>query len=376
MTWWSLMWPPTRRVPSIQASSRYPHTARKITSVHWFLSAPLLVRMQLQVTSQWWMCLVRNFNSVISFFMWQIKVFKKQRLNFNWKTHRYVQRERKRKSGKERWSIDRIIHACTYLNELVMLDWFPQSVRNQNNRSAPTRALLSHFSGSLHQGFPLTRIIVLVHWRSIQFDQCYDGAAIQRTSEKEYINVSVHLFVSSVSISLFSFFSLHLSLSFVLSPSLVSFHNFSYQTTCTLQTAYTSTPLRSLCLYYSIMMINGRLQSTAISGYYEYLSQIRHRVNVTPHETHNDEESTTKTNATAAMEEDHSAAASNSPSRENLEKSNTSSESKDVTKWSSVDVQQWVEAQSQKYELKKATSEKFQMNGKRAKRIPWSRHSN
>lgn len=117
-------------------------------------------------------------------------------------------------------------------------------------------------------------------------------------------------------------------------------------------------------------MTNGRLQSTAISGYYEYLSQIRHRVNVTPHETHNDDESTTKPNATSAMEEDRAAAASNSPSRETLEQSTSSSESKDVTKWSSVDVQQWVEAQSQKYELKKATSEKFQMNGKSATRIP------
>jgi hypothetical protein len=107
-------------------------------------------------------------------------------------------------------------------------------------------------------------------------------------------------------------------------------------------------------------MINGRSQSTGISGYYEYLSQLRHRVNVTPH----DEESIAKTNPTTTMEDDHSAAVSNSPPGENLETSTSNSESKDVTNWSSVDVQQWVEAQSQKYELKKATSEKFQMNGK------------
>ena len=69
------------------------------------------------------------------------------------------------------------------------------------------------------------------------------------------------------------------------------------------------------------------------------------------------------------MEEDHLAATSSTPSIENLENSSTSSESKDVIKWASADVQQWVEAQSQKYELKKATSENFQMNGKRMTNI-------
>jgi hypothetical protein len=36
----------------------------------------------------------------------------------------------------------------------------------------------------------------------------------------------------------------------------------------------------------------------------------------------------------------------------------------DVTKWSSVDVQHWIQQQCNKFELKKATAEKFEMNGR------------
>ena len=38
---------------------------------------------------------------------------------------------------------------------------------------------------------------------------------------------------------------------------------------------------------------------------------------------------------------------------------------KEVIKWSSAEVQQWVKEQCRKFELKKATAEKFEMNGKR-----------
>lgn len=38
---------------------------------------------------------------------------------------------------------------------------------------------------------------------------------------------------------------------------------------------------------------------------------------------------------------------------------------KDVSKWSSTDVQNWIKKECKKYELKKSTVEKFQMNGKK-----------
>ena len=41
-----------------------------------------------------------------------------------------------------------------------------------------------------------------------------------------------------------------------------------------------------------------------------------------------------------------------------------SSANKDVAKWTSHDVQHWVKQQSKKFELKKATAEKFEMNGR------------
>ena len=37
---------------------------------------------------------------------------------------------------------------------------------------------------------------------------------------------------------------------------------------------------------------------------------------------------------------------------------------KDVNKWSSIEVQHWIKDQCKKFELRKATAEKFEMNGK------------
>ena len=55
--------------------------------------------------------------------------------------------------------------------------------------------------------------------------------------------------------------------------------------------------------------------------------------------------------------------ASTSANDESNEKRMSTVETTDVTKWSSADVLRWIEEQSQKFELKKATTEKFQMNG-------------
>ena len=101
-------------------------------------------------------------------------------------------------------------------------------------------------------------------------------------------------------------------------------------------------------------MISQRLQSAPISGYYEYLSRIRQRVNVASHEETDNEETMTQTNA-LVMNNDNIADDSN---KQFVDLTN-----KDVTQWSSAEVKHWVEEQCQKFELKKATSEKFQMNG-------------
>lgn len=108
-------------------------------------------------------------------------------------------------------------------------------------------------------------------------------------------------------------------------------------------------------------MINGRFQPKAITGYYEYLSTHRLRVDVAPHQKRGDEESMKKASPTTTNAENPSQAAA---IVEDNEKQLASLENKDVTKWSSADVHRWVEEQCQKFELKKATTEKFQMNGK------------
>jgi hypothetical protein len=115
-------------------------------------------------------------------------------------------------------------------------------------------------------------------------------------------------------------------------------------------------------------MISHRLQSAPISGYYEYLSRIRHRVNVASHEGTDNEETMTQTTASpsigSVMDNDNTVpSAMDSFSADNSPKQSADLNNKDVTQWSSAEVQHWVEEQCQKFELKKATTEKFQMNG-------------
>jgi hypothetical protein len=121
-------------------------------------------------------------------------------------------------------------------------------------------------------------------------------------------------------------------------------------------------------------MINHLIQPTPVSGYYEYLSQVRHRVNVTPHEETNNEEimtqTTTATTTTTSpsiaegIDNHDSGFATNVISSDNLQLPSSNLNDKDVTKWSSVDVQRWIDEQCKKFELKKATTEKFQLNGR------------
>ena len=116
-------------------------------------------------------------------------------------------------------------------------------------------------------------------------------------------------------------------------------------------------------------MISHRLQSAPVTGYYQYLSQIRHRVNVTPNERTDSEETMTKTASTTlsvdvATDSSNEEFATNSSSVNNVQQTASNLKDNDVTKWSSTDVQHWIEEQCQKFELKKTTAEKFQMNGK------------
>lgn len=116
-------------------------------------------------------------------------------------------------------------------------------------------------------------------------------------------------------------------------------------------------------------MISHQLHSTHITGYYEYLSRIRQRVNVAPHEASDNEDTTSQTtlitspSVALVMNNDNTASVNNSSNGDNLQQQSASFIDKDVTKWSSNEVYQWVEEQCQKFELKKATTEKFQMNG-------------
>ena len=119
-------------------------------------------------------------------------------------------------------------------------------------------------------------------------------------------------------------------------------------------------------------MINHLIQPTPISGYYEYLSQIRHRVSVTPHEETNNEKimaQTTTTTTTSpsiaeGMNNHDNGFATNVISSDNSQLLSSNLNDKDVTKWSSVDVQRWIDEQCKTFELKRATTEKFQMNGR------------
>ena len=107
-------------------------------------------------------------------------------------------------------------------------------------------------------------------------------------------------------------------------------------------------------------MISHRLRSLPVNGYYEYLSQIRYRVNVTPNEVADSEETLKQT---TIMENGSKPSMVKSSSADRVSQPLPDIPNKDVTKWSSTDVQRWVEEQCRKFELMKATSEKFQMNG-------------
>ncbi len=120
--------------------------------------------------------------------------------------------------------------------------------------------------------------------------------------------------------------------------------------------------------FYSVM-ISHQLQSAPITGYYDYLSRIHYRVNVTPHEETDSEQTMTETTTAtspvvaSAVDDGNTVSATDSSSADNLEQQSLNLNDKEVTIWSSAEVQQWIEEQCQKFELKQATTEKFQMNG-------------
>jgi beta-xylosidase len=119
-------------------------------------------------------------------------------------------------------------------------------------------------------------------------------------------------------------------------------------------------------------MMSRRLQITHITGCYEYRSPIRRRVNVELYEKRENEESMTRTTTTTSASHvtamgngnkkftSHSSSAADLPNR-----SVRFANNKDVAKWSSVDVQHWIKKQCRKYELKRATAENFEMNGRK-----------
>ena len=121
-------------------------------------------------------------------------------------------------------------------------------------------------------------------------------------------------------------------------------------------------------------MISRRLQSVPVSGYYEYLSRVRHRVNVTPYEGGENEAIMTQTAAAttasssvnSTLDHDNNAPETNSFSVENSSEIPVDLSEKNITEWSSAEVKHWIEEQCRKFELKKATTEKFQMNGRLA----------
>jgi len=116
-------------------------------------------------------------------------------------------------------------------------------------------------------------------------------------------------------------------------------------------------------------MISHQLRSVPVTGYYEHISPIRHRTNVTPNEQTDSEETLTRTTTNTlrcvatVMENGYRASLIKSLSADNLQRHSANLNDKDVTKWTSSDVQYWLEEQCRKFELKKATTEKFQMNG-------------
>lgn len=112
------------------------------------------------------------------------------------------------------------------------------------------------------------------------------------------------------------------------------------------------------------MINNGRFQSRPVTGYYEYLSTHRQRVDVAPHEKRNDGENDSLTTKSPIADNDENSSTPVTTVDEENEKQMTQNETTDVTKWSSVNVLQWIDEQCEKFELKKTTKENFQMNGK------------
>lgn len=113
---------------------------------------------------------------------------------------------------------------------------------------------------------------------------------------------------------------------------------------------------RFLSLY--PLMISHRLQSIPITGYYEYLSHHRQRVNVARgEESMTEPETTINSNSSTAPSD------INDDNAVSVVETTVQQEKKEVTEWSSAEVQHWIEEQCQKFELKKATTEKFQLNG-------------
>jgi hypothetical protein len=87
-------------------------------------------------------------------------------------------------------------------------------------------------------------------------------------------------------------------------------------------------------------MMNWRLQPVPVTGYYQYLSQVRQCVNVAPQEQRNEG---------ASVDDQHVAP--------------KDLDGTDVAAWSLNDVEQWIQQQCDKFELKRTTSQHFQMNG-------------
>jgi len=102
-------------------------------------------------------------------------------------------------------------------------------------------------------------------------------------------------------------------------------------------------------------MISHRMQTTPITGYYEYLSRNRHRVSVSLNEESMTETTNTNSSNVTQLVDETVASVSN----DNVQIVSN----KDVTEWSSIELQHWIEEQCQKFVLKKATTEKFQLNG-------------
>jgi len=79
----------------------------------------------------------------------------------------------------------------------------------------------------------------------------------------------------------------------------------------------------------------------------------------------NDETTTTGESSASAMGNGHKKTAVNSFSADDLAKhAARNSNNHDVANWSSREVQNWVKQQCKKYDLKKTTLDKFEMNGR------------